>query len=390
MQDINITFYNFRIDDGFKKLDSSNPYELEQEFNLKTMLFDVKNKFNLKYIESNEIIFIFFSHSILDVSKSLDKFPFFSQIKENLYTNKTKKIIFYCEDMDWCREVKYEIEVEDNFIKFFGNNTDKITITLANLNWCFKWSRLNVKYNLGCLTYVLNKNIEESEKYNLDIVDRNKKLFTVNNEPRGARLYFYKYLIDNNLLNNFDCSFFFKYQHKKEITWENVEGGGDTLQPLSDVFPVVTFDNENNDDYYKKIKIINFDKVTNSYVDVVIETSLFDNNFYSFSEKSFKSIIAKKPFIILGSRSTYKGLTEMGFELYDDLIDIDILDNRFKEWQFKERLEYFFHSVHNLCTKDLEYYKKYHILNKDKIEYNYNLLKKLLEANYLQFKNLLV
>ena len=79
--------------------------------------------------------------------------------------------------------------------------------------------------------------------------------------------------------------------------------------------------------------------MTDSYVDVVIETSLFDKDFYSFSEKSFKSIIAKKPFVILGSNSTYKGLKELGFQTYDDLIDVRQLEDGFKEWQFKERIE---------------------------------------------------
>jgi hypothetical protein len=389
MQNINITFYNFRVDDGFQKLDINNPIELQKELNLKSTIFDVKDKFNLNYIESTETIFIFFSHSLLDVSRSLHRFALFNDINQQLNYNTTKRVILYCEDMDWCRDSTYEDEVETNFIDFFGSNISKIQFTLANLNWKFKWNRLNVKYNLGCLTYVLNKNIKESEKYNLDRLDRTKKLFTVNNEPRGVRLYFYKYLIDNKLLNEFDCSFFFKYQHKKEITWLNVEGGGDALPALTDRFPVITFDNESNDDYYKKIKIINFSKVINSYVDVVIETSLFDKNFYSFSEKSFKSIIAKKPFIIFGSDSTYRGLKQLGFQTYDDLIDVDRLENGFKEWQFKERMQYFFESVNKLCSKDLEYYKKYYILNKEKIEYNYNHLNKLLESNYLEFKNLI-
>jgi hypothetical protein len=390
MQEVKIQFYNFRVDDGFQKLDSINPYELEKEFNLKTIIFDVKQKFNIEYIDSPECVFIFFSHSILDVSRSLHRFALFNEINQQLTNNITKKVILYCEDMDWCRHVDDEKEVEDNFQEFFGNNLSNILITLANVNWCFKWERLNVTYNLGCLTYVLNKNIEQSEKYELTNVNRTKKLFTVNNEPRGTRLYFYKYIIDNNLLDNFDCSFFFKFQHKQQITWDNVEGGGDTLQALKDVFPVITFDNENNDDYYKKIKIINFPKVTDSYVDVVIETSLFDKNFYSFSEKSFKSIIAKKPFVILGSNSTYKGLKELGFQTYDDLIDVRQLEDGFKEWQFKERIDYFFKSVHKLCDKDLEYYKNYYILNKDKIEYNYNHLKQLLENQYIEFKNLIL
>ena len=83
MQEVKIQFYNFRIDDGFQKLDSINPYELEKEFNLKTIIFDVKQKFNIEYIDSPECVFIFFSHSILDVSRSLHRFALFNEITLN-------------------------------------------------------------------------------------------------------------------------------------------------------------------------------------------------------------------------------------------------------------------------------------------------------------------
>ena len=92
MQDIKIQFYNFRIDDGFQKLDSINQYDLVKEFNLKTIIFDVKKDFNLNYIDSDEIIFIFFSHSILDVTNSFYKFNYFSEIREKLEKNVTNKI----------------------------------------------------------------------------------------------------------------------------------------------------------------------------------------------------------------------------------------------------------------------------------------------------------
>lgn len=387
MEKIEVQFYNFRIDDGFQKLDSVNPYDLEKEFNLKTIIFDVKENFNLEYIDSEKLIFIFFSHSIYDVSKTLNKFEYFKTINQNLSNRNSQKVVFFCEDMDWCRNSELQIEVESNFEQFFGANLSFIEFALANKNWSFNWNKLNVKYNLGCLSYILQKNINESSKYSFDNLEREYKLFTVNNEPRGVRLYFYKHLIDNNLLSNFDYSFFFKYQHKDFLTWENKECD-DSLPPIDGIFPVKTFDNENNDDYYKKIKLINFNKVSNSYVDVVIETSVIDKNFFAFSEKSFKPIISKKPFIIFGSKDCYKGLKEFGFETFDDLIDIEKL-NSFEEWEFKQRVEFYCNEIGELSKKPIEFFKEYYIKNKDKIEYNHSHLKDILKNEYSNFYNLL-
>ena len=389
MQDIKIQFYNFRIDDGFEKLDTTNQYDLVKEFNLKTIIFDVKKEFNLNYIDNNEIVFIFFSHSILDVSNCFNKFNYFSEIKEKLQKNVTKKVVFFCEDMDWCRLPSQGLEAELNFINFFGEHLSKIKLTLANRNWSFEWKTLNVTYNLGCLPYVLKLNIKESKLFDLDNINRKQKLFTLNNEPRGVRLYFYKYLIDNNLLDNFDASFFFKFQHKQFINWDNVEGGGDTLPPISDVFPVLTFNNENNNDYYKKIKIMNFEKSINSYMDVVIETSIFDREFFGFSEKSFKSIISKKPFIIYGSHRNYKGLKELGFKTYDELIDVDKFENGFEEWQVKERMYYFFECVKSLAEKDISWFKTYYSDKNEIIEYNHRHLIQLLNNEYNNFYKLI-
>ena len=84
--------------------------------------------------------------------------------------------------MDWCRKAEEGIVVEQNFINFFGNLTDKIKITLANRNWSFNWKVLDVNYNLGCLPYVLKLNIKESKQFNLDNLvltesDKNHPLF---------------------------------------------------------------------------------------------------------------------------------------------------------------------------------------------------------------------
>ena len=101
------------------------------------------------------------------------------------------------------------------------------------------------------------------------------------------------------------------------------------------------------------------------------------------------SIISKKPFIIYGSHRNYKGLKELGFKTYDDLIDVDLFENGFEEWQVKERMYYFFECVKNLTKKDINWFKEYYLNKKDIIEFNYQHLINLLENEYSEFYKLI-
>ena len=60
-----------------------------------------------------------------------------------------------------------------------------------------------------------------------------------------------------------------------------------------------------------------------SYLDIVPETSY---DFVQYTEKTFKSIFFKKPFIIYGGSGSNLELKNMGFELYDELFDYDYYD----------------------------------------------------------------
>lgn len=384
----NVTFWNYRTDLGLQKINVSNKNDLLKEDNLKSYIYLVQDKFNLTYNESNEIEFIFFSHSFYDVVNTIKNDSEFLNIVNNLKLGITKRIVFYCEDQDWFTQLNKTQIIVDDLNLLFGADINKLYITLANVNWEYNWGNLNVSYNLGCLPYVLDKNLNLSIQYDLIHTNRTKKFFTTNNETRGARLYFYKFLIDNNLLDNFEYSFFYKHYDKEYITWDNIETD-DGLPKIEDKFPVKLFDNEiNHSDYYRNIKHINFDKALNGYIDIVFETSLFEKDIFNFTEKSFKSIICKKPTITFGSVTQYTGMKQLGFKEYDALIDINKLQYGFQPWENKQRLEWFLDEIKRLSQKDLEFYKNYYILNIDKIEHNYNHLLYLIETQNKEFKNL--
>lgn len=384
----NVTFWNYRIDNGFDKLDLVNRYHLLKEDNLKSYVYLVQDLFDLNYNESNEIQFIFFSHSFYDVITTIKDDKNFHQMIDDLKKGSTKRIVFYCEDQDWFTQKNKTNEIVKILNEIVGDEIDKIYITLANVNWDFDWGNLNVNYNLGCLPYVLNKNIIRSNDYDLCTLDREKKFFTMNNETRGARIYFYKFLLENNLLDNFECSFFYKHYNKKFIEWNDIETD-DALPKIDGKFPVKVFDNEtNHTDYYRNIKHINFDKALNGYIDVIFETSMFERDLFNFTEKSFKSIICKKPTITFGSVTQYEGMKKLGFIPYEGLIDYNKL-NSFMEWEHKERLEWFLKEIGRLCNWDIEKIKRYYISNIENTEYNYNHLINLIEKQNKEFLNLI-
>ena len=387
-----IKFYKYRVGEGYEYFNTITDRErLITGRNIKSYIFKIENDFNLEYVASDEVIFLFFSHSFLDVVRNIFKDEFTKEIKDKLESGVTKKVVLFCEDMDWYCDNSAVPEIIDTFNSFFGWHINKVHITLTNLNWMFDWGNLNVEYNMGCFPFVLNLNVEESKKINL-LQERDKHFFTNQNEPRGVRLYYYKYLIDNNLLDKFEYSFFFKHSDKQYVTWNNVEGGNDSLPEIDNnfKFPVKVFDNETHDDFYKKLKVTNFEKSINGYIDVVIETALFGRDFFGFSEKTFKPIISKKPFIVFGMHGTYRGLHQLGFKTFPTLFDEDKLENGFKEWEFKEKMEFFFSEIKRVSELDLEKIKEYYFGSLDIIEYNYNRLQQLLKEQDSNFLKLII
>ena len=86
------------------------------------------------------------------------------------------------------------------------------------------------------------------------------------------------------------------------------------------------------------------DNWNNHFLNIVTETTNITNTF--ISEKTFKPITGKRPFIILGDNHTYDILHKWGIDTFDD-----ILGNGYKHRSFDNRVEWCINVIETL-SKD--------------------------------------
>jgi hypothetical protein len=118
-----------------------------------------------------------------------------------------------------------------------------------------------------------------------------------------------------------------------------------------------------------------------SCMDLVTESYVFES--IMLTEKTFKPIVLRKPFLLLSARNSHIFLKKIGYELYDEMFDYS-----FDDKSFLER----FDSIINQITEILKIPLNEFVLRcediHDKIEYNYNHQKKAREFWMRAYKNL--
>lgn len=139
-----------------------------------------------------------------------------------------------------------------------------------------------------------------------------------------------------------------------------------------------------NDDYNENKNIIYDTMAPREYFESNIEliVDCHMTNSIVFSEKIYRPLISKKPFLILSTRNYYEKLQKMGFLLYDEIFDYDF-DSK--------NLKYRFENIVNQCKLLLEmkYDKFYSLIEKTlhKVEYNRNVFLKYYEE-YIKNENI--
>ena len=66
-------------------------------------------------------------------------------------------------------------------------------------SWNLNWGNILTSNNLGCLSMVIDRNIQLGKNYNLLNLNREKHFITTQNAPRASRMYLYDFLIKNNI-----------------------------------------------------------------------------------------------------------------------------------------------------------------------------------------------
>lgn len=93
--------------------------------------------------------------------------------------------------------------------------------------------------------------------------------------------------------------------------------------------------------------LIDVDIYNDSYYSTIIET-VIHNDFAMFSEKFAKPIMAKRPFVVFGSRHHLKAFRNLGFKTFDSVIDESYDDIEDMHKRFKAVLD----TMQKLCELD--------------------------------------
>ena len=214
---------------------------------------------------------------------------------------------------------------------------------------------------------------------------RDKKFLCFNKVHRQHRIDFLNYVVENNLLH--DSYFSFDRENgvgdmEHLITHGNHEGIKSILNQLPLVLNKTTERSNPVDiieDDYKYFE--------NSYFSVITETLFYDpttvrvsyghalhvvntylGNF--LSEKTFKAIRMKHPFIMMGPPNSLAFLKSKGYKTFDLFID-ESYDSIYDDVQ---RMQKICAEVTRLCNLPDEELVKFTEYAKDIIEHNYNVL----------------
>ena len=131
-------------------------------------------------------------------------------------------------------------------------------------------------------------------------------------------------------------------------------------------FNVLDWDYPNHqNDVFSSLRYTTKSHYADTVFNIITETTC-DNNSLNLTEKSFKGIANCHPYLVIGDVNTHKHIKDLGFELYEDLIDysFDSIDN--SEIRLNSALKEV-KRIYNIGGNGiLEWYKK----NIDKIEHN--------------------
>ena len=380
-------------------------------------MYGLRNKI-YELTDDDEIVWLFTSNNVpqggtyinnnleyfRNVFKKISKKPnikvVLSNIYEGLYMNDFYKLIVELKKEFGLK--KYQIIViTPNFYK--GEFENEITI----ISEPFLLYDLSLNYNeiTSKDYFVHNYKVElsDTEKY---ISTKKEKFFLSYNKnaTREVRLYFILWLIKKNLINDTLYSLLVKpnlTENDRKNIWFNSEYTEICdLSLYTEEFnnlPNKVLDWDLDDQSEEHIKFSNTkfttsDHYSSTLFSIVTETS-FDYESLTLTEKTFKPIANCHPFLIIGDYHSHLKLKDLGFELYDDLINYSF-DDIFDPQRRLNRVLSEISRIHSLGEEYImEWYKK----NINKIEYNRdkfleyskkNLFKKVL--NKIKMKKILI
>jgi len=236
---------------------------------------------------------------------------------------------------------------DEYYAKLFSNiGMDKNNVSFWGTYW-LNWSKENLN------------GVEEFKNPTFDPDKIIHPFITLNNRSHLHRCAFIDELSSQNLID------------KGVVTW---------VKHLNENFdyPYKSFDNREillDDDFKTKLDSFLIPKEFNkSLFHIVTEAT---HKTLIISEKTAIPLFMKKPFFVLSAKGYHKILVDLGFKLYDEIIDysFDDIDD------LHVRTQKFVSNIHNILP--LNYKETYELL-RPKLEYNFNKVNEIIhDINYI-------
>jgi hypothetical protein len=227
--------------------------------------------------------------------------------------------------------------------------------------------------------------VDDHIKYKTEHLEKIKTFNCLQKRPRAHRIWMFKELVDNNLL---ECGISsmnaLEYEH---TYYMNRSMDIDDYNRISKYLPMLpptneAYEKEVNDfsdqDSGKYQLRFNEDLMLDTWVSVISEASFGEDTCF-ISEKTFKPIAACHPFILIGNRYSLRNLRDMGYRTFHPFIDetYDELDT----WERYPAITDAIKKINNLSNNErLEWFKGM----RDILEHNLSILKKNSENQTLE------
>jgi len=248
----------------------------------------------------------------------------------------------------------------------------------------------NVSWNWS---YLVDWDIEETTK-------KEKHFICLNRIRKPHRLYIGYLLWKNSLIDNNVFSYWSYYGDEMELVEKNFFPDGKEYEVKMLAYEFGIRDRESSRKFlsnipYKADKIDNIvDKdysyiVTEemkelykkSFLNIITEDKWYSNSIdekVSVTEKVFKAIKSKQPFLVVGQPNTLRHLKRLGFKTFDKWFDesYDSID------KLKTRTDLVFSEVKRICSYDMEKINSIYNEMEEILEYNYSLIKLLSSKEY--------
>ena len=153
---------------------------------------------------------------------------------------------------------------------------------------------------------------------------------------------------------------------KHGYTWEGKTMDMETINRVSEILPLMVYEKPNDeldDNFY--INRFNPEICLDTYVSEAhcgdIDQTMF------LSEKIFKPIASRHPFMVMGNKDSLKKMREIGYRTFDNYID-----QSYDGLPTHERLQKLIESIRTIdnIENKIEWFKSM----ENDVEYNYNLL----------------